>query len=73
MKRMLALLLTLAMVLCLASTETAAAFGGKDAAQDALENTEDIDNSVIRPSIAIAYKSVTSLSCWGTNNDTPGN
>lgn len=71
MKKLLALFLALAMLLSLAAS--ACALGEKDAAQDSLESTESIDNTFRRSSISIAYKTVTSLTSWGTNNDTPGN
>lgn len=82
MKKLIALLLTLSMLLALAACgnsasgttqQTQPSLGAEDQAQAELENKDNIDNSVVRESIAIAYKSVTSLSPWGTNNDTPGN
>lgn len=82
MKKLIALLLTLSMLLVLAACgnsasgttqQTQPSLGAEDQAQAELENKDNIDNSVVRESIAIAYKSVTSLSPWGTNNDTPGN
>lgn len=84
MKKLIALLLALAMVFCLAACggnassddetpETTSALGAEDQAQEELENEENIDNTVVRESISIAYKSVTSLAPWGTNNDVPGN
>ena len=83
MKKLIALLLALAMVFCLAACggsssedetpETTSALGEEDQAQAELENEENIDNTVTRESISIAYQSVTSLSPWGTNNNVPGN
>ncbi|MBQ8359492.1 MAG: hypothetical protein IJX37_06245, partial [Oscillospiraceae bacterium] len=84
MKKLIALLLALAVVFSLAAcgssntnsseaAETTSALGAEDSAQAELQNAENIDNTVTRESISIAYKSVTSLSPWGTNNDVPGN
>lgn len=82
MKKLITLLLILSMLLALAACgnstsgttqQTQPSLGAEDQAQAELENKDNIDNSVVRESIAIAYKSVTSLSPWGTNNDTPGN
>ena len=82
MKKLIALLLVLSMVLCLAAcgsssgskpAETQAEIGAEDAAQAELENAENIDNTVTRESVSIAYTSVTSLVPWGTNNNVPGN
>ena len=83
MKKLIALLLALAMVFSLAACggsgseevpeEPTTALGAEDQAQEELENEENIDNTVTRESISIAYQSVTSLSPWGTNNNVPGN
>lgn len=84
MKKLIALLLALVMVFSLAACgagsseqkapETQPVVGEKeDSAQKELENKENIDNTVVRESVAIAYQSVTSLAPWGTNNNVPGN
>ena len=83
MKKLIALLLALAMVCCLTACgdsssdndtpATTPSVGQQDQAQEELENTENIDNTVTRESIAIAYQTVTSLAPWGTNNNVPGN
>ena len=83
MKKLIALLLALAMVLSLAACGGNASEGKpaeptqpavvEDQAQEQLENKENIDNTVVRESVAIAYQSVTSLAPWGTNNNVPGN
>ena len=83
MKKLIALLLALAMVCCLAACggsssddktpATTPSVGQQDQAQEELENTDNIDNTVTRESIAIAYQTVTSLAPWGTNNNVPGN
>ena len=83
MKKLIALLLVLAMAFGLVAcggggsaqkpAEPTQELGAEDSAQAELENKENIDNTVTRESIAIAYQSVTSLSPWGTNNNVPGN
>ena len=83
MKKLIALLLALAMVLSLAAcggnaseekpAEPTQPAVVEDEAQEQLENKENIDNTVVRESVAIAYQSVTSLAPWGTNNNVPGN
>lgn len=84
MKKLIALLLALVMVFSLAACgagsaeqkapESQPVVGEKeDSAQKELENKENIDNTVVRESVAIAYQSVTSLAPWGTNNNVPGN
>ena len=84
MKKLIALLLALAMLLCLAACggnassgnetpEETTPLGAEDQAQEELENEENIDNTVVRESIAVAYQTVTSLAPWGTNNNVPGN
>lgn len=84
MKKLIALLLALVMVFSLAACGAGSAeqkapesqhvVGEKeDSAQKELENKENIDNTVVRESVAIAYQSVTSLAPWGTNNNVPGN
>ncbi len=82
MKKLIALMLTLTLVLSLvacggnstAPTEAAPqAVTVAEEAAEKLTNEENIDNTVVRESVAIAYKPVTSLSPWGTNNDVPGN
>ena len=84
MKKLIALLLALVMVFCLTAcggsaqngseqAEPSPSLDAEDAAQAELQNEENIDNSVVRESIAIAYQSVTSLAPWGTNNNVPGN
>lgn len=86
MKKLIAILLALCMVLSLA------ACGGSGASntpaeptdsvkeqlenqenQDSLENIENADNTYIKDEITIAWKTATSLTPWGTSNDTPGN
>ncbi len=87
MKKLLALLLSLAMVFALAacSNDEATNPGPSNSGsstQDKLENqgnqeslgdSSSIDNAYIRDKITIADKTATSLTNWGTNNDTPGN
>lgn len=84
MKKLLAILLVLCMALSLAAcgqkaeTNSAAAdptegTQGQIGDQDNLSNVEDADNSYIRPQITVAWATATSLTNWGTNNDTPGN
>lgn len=38
-----------------------------------LQDEANIDNTVQRDSITIAWQAATTLAPWGTNNDTPGN
>lgn len=41
--------------------------------QAALEDASNADNTVTRDKITLAWATATSLTNWGTNNDTPGN
>jgi ABC-type transport system substrate-binding protein len=83
-KRIVALLLTAAMavglVACGSSSDTASDTTN-DTDNDAaaveasvdLTDKANIDNTVERESINIAWQDATTLAPWGTNNDTPGN
>lgn len=84
-KRIVALLLTAAMavglVACGSSSDTASDTTTNDTDKDAaaveasvdLTDKANIDNTVERESINIAWQDATTLAPWGTNNDTPGN
>lgn len=85
MKKLLALLLALAMVFALAAcgnnaqtsnpSDSGSGNSGLDnqANQGALENTDNIDNTYVRDQMVLAWASATSLTPWGTRNNTPGN
>ena len=84
MKKLLALLLALCMVLALAACTDSTNGDSENTnnAKDQLENQEnqgnlenlDEDaNSYIRDQLTLAWNTASSLTCWGTNNDIPGN
>lgn len=89
MKKLLAILLVLCMVLSLAAcgqkqtsndenaenpaAETQSIKEQLENQEEDLTDTENVDNTYIRDQITLAWATATSLSCWGTNNDTPGN
>ena len=87
-KKVISLLLTAAMagglVACGNGSTNSTSAGGNeqssamqsvaDVANSAdLRDEANIDNSVERESITVAWKAATTLEPWGTNNDIPGN
>ena len=83
MKKFLALLLTLCMVLGLAACSNGASNPdnsnqakdnlGSQESQSNLENIGNADNTYVRDQLVLAWNTASSLTCWGTNNDIPGN
>ena len=84
MKKLLALLLALAMVFALAACSdnadntpnpgTSSSSGlDNQQSQTELENTDNIDNTYVKDEMVLAWASATSLTPWGTRNNTPGN
>ncbi len=83
MKKLLAFLLALSMVLALTACtdDSGKEPGNSDSGnqledqqdQENLSNIENANNDYIKDQVTIAYKTATSLTNWGTNNDTPGN
>lgn len=68
MKKLLAMLLALVMVVALGATAFA------DGELIALDNSEVVENTgYIKDFIALNSPATTSLTLWGTSNDTPGN
>lgn len=85
-KKILAAFLAAALALNMAacgSTQSTAQSGSQGASSEAgtpaiqasvdLDDEANIDNTVERDSITIAWQAATTLAPWGTNNDTPGN
>ncbi|MGM9607178.1 MAG: ABC transporter substrate-binding protein [Oscillospiraceae bacterium] len=86
MKKLLALLLALAMVFALAAcgnnnaqssnpSDSGSDKGGLDnqQSQGSLEDTANIDNTYVKDEMILGWASATSLTPWGTRNNTPGN
>ncbi len=53
--------------------ETAEAEATLSSSDEALHDKSNIDNSVTRSSINVAWNTATSIDPWGTDNDVPGN
>ena len=86
MKKLLAMVLALCMVLsmtaCGSSNSTNASPQSTESVKEALENQQsqqgledvnNVNNSVVRDQITIGWVATTSLTPWGTKNNTPGN
>ncbi|MCD7858294.1 MAG: hypothetical protein LUG55_10995, partial [Clostridiales bacterium] len=55
------------------SAEAEGDSASSDGATASLHDTSNIDNSVTRSSLTVAWQSATTIEPWGTDNSVPGN